>query len=116
MSWTGPDGPVEVAVDVKMQRQGRHVRQRLAGRSVSATDVAVALCWGTAIHQPGRLVLHVGRRDVMRAARAGQDIRAACGVAVVMAEPGRQLVTVMRTQDRHRLKVFGRPQSAWRPR
>jgi hypothetical protein len=45
---------------------------------------------------------------VKRAAEQGQDISRNNGLAVVLADDCHRVVTVIRTQDRHRLKVHGR--------
>jgi len=91
-----------------------HAWRRSAQRSVSSEYIELALAWGRPIRQRGgRVVWHLGHREATNAHDAGVRIpERAIGIAVVMADDG-TVVTVVRSDDRHRLTILGR---RWRPR
>lgn len=87
-----------------------HARYRSAQRSVPAQHIELALVWGRPIRQRGgRVAWHLGRREAADARDTGVAVPdRAVGVAVVLADDG-TVVTVLRSDDRHRLTVHGRP-------
>ena len=86
-----------------------HALHRGAQRSVSAEEIELAQMWGRPIIQgDGRTAYHLGDREAAEAAAKGEFVPAhAVGVAVVVAGDG-CVVTVIRSSDRHRLRVHGR--------
>lgn len=87
-----------------------HAHRRSAQRSVPAEHIELALAWGCPIRQrDGRVAWHLGHREANDARHIGVRIpERAIGVAVVLAADG-TVVTVLRSEDRHRLTTFGRP-------
>lgn len=94
-----------------MQVNERHAEMRAAQRHVSEEHIEFAIAWGHAILQPkGRTAFHVGRREAKRARLDGIAMPSrAQGVAVVMAPDGAR-VTVIRSENRHRIAMHGRAQ------
>ena len=92
-----------------MRDYSPHAARRTAQRSVSEQLVEFALAWGRPIHQRhGRTAYHLGRNEAAQARAAGVDVpERALDVTVVVAADG-ALVTVVRSQDRHRLRTHGR--------
>ncbi len=86
-----------------------HAWRRSAQRSVPAEHIELALAWGLPIRQlGGRVAWHLGRREAADARKRGVLIpERALGVAVVLAAD-ETVVTVVRSEDRHRLVVHGR--------
>lgn len=86
-----------------------HALHRSAQRSVPAVHIQLALAWGHPIRQRcGRVAWHLGYREACEARDAGVPIpERAIGVAVVIARDG-TVVTVLRSDDRHRLTTHGR--------
>ena len=91
-----------------MMKFSPHATLRRAQRRVSRLHIGIALDWGTAVRQrDGRVAYHLGRRDVCRAVAAGVCVPpGAVGVTVIEAKDG-TVVTVVRSQDRRRLRTFG---------
>jgi hypothetical protein len=92
-----------------MTNYSTHARRRSAQRSVTAEHIELALAWGRPIRQRGgRVAWHLGHREATDARDTGVAIpERAVGVAVVLADDG-TVVTVVRSDDRHRLAVHGR--------
>lgn len=88
------------------QRLSPHAVARSSQRCVRSQHVEVALRWGAAIPQAdGRVAYHVGRRELREATRAGCRLPdKALGLIVVVAADG-TVVTVVRSNDRHRLRL-----------
>lgn len=85
-------------------RDSAHALRRCAQRSIDDADIAAALRWSRPIHQPeGRVVYHLGRDAVLRAARHGVDATPHENTAVVLGPDG-GLVTVVRSPDRRRFQ------------
>jgi hypothetical protein len=91
-----------------------HARRRSAERCVSAEHIELALDWGYPIRQRGgRVAWHLGNREAAKARDAGVAVpERSVGIAVVVADD-QTVVTVVRSDDRHRLVVHG---SRWRGR
>lgn len=89
----------------------KHARLRGAQRRISPAHTDLAVAWGCVIPQGrGRTAYHLGDREAARARRAGVLVpERAIGVAVVMVDET-WVVTVVRSQNRQRLRV--RPRSA----
>lgn len=90
--------------EVVMPKFSLHAALRSAQRSVPAEVIELALTWGKPIHQPvGRVAWHLGRREAAEARGLGVSLpERAVGVAVILANDG-AVVTVVRSDDRHRL-------------
>lgn len=86
-----------------------HASRRSAQRSVPAEHIELALTWGRPIRQRGgRIAWHLGYREASDALDTGVRIpERAVGLAVVVADDG-MIVTVVRSDDRHRLATHGR--------
>lgn len=86
-----------------------HAWSRCAQRNVPQEHIELALSWGRLIYQrEGRVVWHLGTREASQARACGVEVPdRAVGVAVVVAADG-TVVTVVRSQDRHRLVLSGR--------
>lgn len=91
-----------------MSKLSPHAGRRSAQRAVSGEHIELALAWGRPIRQRGgRVAWHLGHREAIEARDLGVSIPArAEGVAVVVADDG-TVVTVVRSDDRHRLVVHG---------
>ena len=94
--------------EVVMPNFSPHAWRRSAQRSVPAEHIELALAWGRPIRQRGgRVAWHLGHREATDARDTGVAIpERAVGVAVVLADDG-TVVTVVRSDDRHRLAVHG---------
>lgn len=92
-----------------MLESSLHARRRGAQRRVPEEHIELALAWGRPIRQRGgRVAWHLGHREAREARDTGARIpERAIGVAVVVAEDG-TLVTLVRSDDRHRLTTHGR--------
>lgn len=92
-----------------MSNFSSHAWRRSAQRGVSPEYIELALDWGRPIRQRGgRVAWHLGYREATDARRTGVPIPdRAIGVAVVLADDG-TVVTVVRSDDRHRLATCGR--------
>lgn len=87
-------------------RKSHHAQTRQQGRAVSDGVIHMVLEWGRAIRQvDGRVAYFVGRTEIARAAKDGVDLAAADGVAAVVASDG-GIVTVIRTDDVRRLRLY----------
>lgn len=95
--------------EVVMSNFSPHAWRRSAQRSVPAEHIELALAWGRPIRQRGgRVAWHLGYREATDARDTGVPIpERAIGVAVVLADDG-TVVTVVRSDDRHRLTTHGR--------
>lgn len=95
--------------EVVMTNFSPHAKRRSAQRSVPAERIELALAWGRPIRQRGgRVAWHLGYREAKYARDAGAPIpERAIGVTVVLADDG-TVVTVVRSDDRHRLTIHGR--------
>lgn len=92
-----------------MVKPSKHAKRRGAQRAVSEDQITLVLDWGHLIHQTkGRCAYHLGHREVSLAAKQGVIIpEGAINLGVVLAADGARL-TVIRSPDRHRIKVHGR--------
>ena len=92
-----------------MLNTSAHAALRSAQRSVSDEHIELALVWGQPIRQgAGRVAWHLGDREARAARAIGVPIpERAIGVAVVLADDG-TVVTVVRSENRHRLRCYGR--------
>lgn len=90
-----------------------HAWSRGAQRSVGEEHIEFVLAWGRPIKQrSGRVAWHLGHREANEAQDAGVRIPdRAVGIAVVVAVDG-TIVTVVRSDDRHRLTTCGRKSRA----
>lgn len=86
-----------------------HACFRSAQRGIPEECIELALAWGCPIRQPGgRVAWHLGFREAADACDNGVLIpEGAIGVAVVLAVDG-TVVTVVRSDDRHRLTTYDR--------
>jgi hypothetical protein len=93
---------------VVMPHFSPHASRRSAQRSVQAEHIELALVWGRPFRQRGgRVAWHLGDREFTDARDTGVTVpERAVGVAVVLAKDG-TVVTVVRSDDRHRLVVLG---------
>ena len=92
-----------------MPKYSQPASRRSAQRAVPDEHIELALAWGRPIRQRnGRVAWHLGHREAREARTAGMPIPSrAVGVAVVQASDG-TVVTVVRSNDRHRLATHGR--------
>lgn len=86
-----------------------HAWRRSEQRSVPTEHIELALAWGRPIRQGGgRVAWHLGYREAIDARGTGVVVpERAIGLAVVLAADG-TVVTVVRSDDRHRLTTYGR--------
>lgn len=89
--------------------RSRHARRRAAQRAVSDAHVDLALDWGHSILQRnGRVAYHLGHNEASAAREAGVEVPCrAIGTTVVMAPDG-VAVTLIRSDDRRRLRRNGK--------
>ena len=92
-----------------METCSNHAKRRSAQRSVPPEHIELALLWGYEIHQAaGRMAYHLGHREAGAALTSGVEVpERAVGLAVIVAADG-TIVTVVRSPDRDRLRVYGR--------
>ena len=100
--------------EVVMSNFSSHARIRSAQRSIPEEYIELPFVWGRPLRQPGgRVAWHFGFREAADACDNGVLIpEGAVGVAVVLAVDG-TVVTVVRSDDRHRLTTYDRC-SRWR--
>ena len=85
----------------------RHAESRTIQRSITNEQISFVLDWGCMIHQKGRVAFHCGRLELEDAERAGVSVPSRVeGVTVVVARDG-AVVTVIRSDDRQRIKATG---------
>lgn len=90
-----------------MDNVTRHARSRAQQRSIREEQIDIALGYGACIKQPeGRRAYHLGRREIALARKAGVELEGLRGLTVVVARDG-ALITLIRSEDRRRLKRFG---------
>ncbi len=84
----------------------RHARIRAAQRAVGHDLLSFVVDWGAPIRQAGgRTAWHFGHREARDARRAQIHIpERALNLCVVLA-PDETVVTVIRSADRHRIKL-----------
>ena len=85
----------------------RHAELRMQQRGIRASDVAQALRFGRRIHSKGLTFYVVGRKEVAREARAGQDISKLSGLQVLVEADG-LVVTTYRSSDFHAIRAAPR--------
>ena len=92
-----------------------HARCKGAKRQIPQKLVDFALAWGEEIRQPGRrTAYHLGRKAIAKAREAKVPVPPrALGVAVIVAAD-HTVVTVLRSDDRHRLVLTGQRRRARR--
>jgi hypothetical protein len=82
-----------------------HAESRTAQRCITDEQIEFVREWGTPIPQRGRVAFHLGARELQRALQAGVVApRRVGGVIVIEARDG-TVVTVIRSEDRQRLKT-----------
>lgn len=93
----------------------RHAEQRASQRAIRPDHADLALAHGCMICQGnGCILFHLGHKETTAARWQGAEIpERALGTTVVLGVDGR-IVTVFRTQDRHRLKTrFPKRKQRW---
>ncbi len=110
---SGADYSSNITPEVTVENATRHARIRAQQRSIRLEQIDIVLAYGACIKQPeGRRAYHLGRREVALARKAGVELEGLCGLIVVVARDG-ALVTLIRSDDRRRLKRYGQ---RWRRR
>jgi hypothetical protein len=101
-----PHGLLEVPPSAPSRagvRVTAHAWQRMSARGISPAAIDAALAWGRVGHELGHATSHfLGRREVERAARLGEDLSHLEGLVVLVAADGATILTTFRNRERRR--------------